>query len=189
MIDLTDIVWKIVVCGSGGVGKTTFLHRYLTKQFLQDTKLTVGVAFRSHKIVRQGKNITIVLWDIGGQERFRRLQATHLKGAVAGFMMFDLSSATTLLDLKEWIDMVREMTSSSIPLILLGSKLDMILPENLVAINEEAEQFAKENNLVQYITISSKSGENVKQAMEYLMDLLLWQKRQGIITESIAPKA
>ncbi|HME51572.1 MAG TPA: Rab family GTPase [Candidatus Lokiarchaeia archaeon] len=185
---MTDIVWKVVVGGSGGVGKTTFLHRYLTKQFLQDTKMTVGVSFQSHKIVRQGKNITVVLWDLGGQERFRFLLSNYIKGAVAAFLMFDLSRINTLWELREWIDLIRGMTSASIPLILIGSKLDMVLPENLPHKNEEAEKFAEEMNLVQYITISSKSGENVEQAMENMIDILLWQKDQGIIQGSIAPK-
>lgn len=184
---LTDIVWKMVIGGSTGVGKTTFLHRYLTKQFLQDTRITVGVSFFSHKIVRQGKNITLVLWDLGGQDRFRSLHGTYIKGAVAAFLMFDLSSSKTLWELEEWIDLIRENASSSAPLMLVGSKLDLIMPEKLPAINAEAEKFAKDMNLVQYITISSKSGDNVEEAMENMMDLLLWQKSQGLLMKSISP--
>ena len=183
---MTDIVWKIVVGGSGGVGKTTFLHRFLTKQFLQDAKLTVGVSFRSHNLVRQGKNISLVLWDLGGQERFRFIQGTYIKGAVAAFVMFDLTRFNTLLELQQWISLIRETTSPSAPIMLVGTKLDLTDPEDLAAINVEAEQFAKEFNLVGYITISSKSGENVEEAMENMVDLLLMQKTQGTLLESTA---
>ena len=186
---MTDIVWKIVVGGSGGVGKTTFLHRFLTKQFLQDSKLTVGVSFRSHNLVRQGKNISLVLWDLGGQERFRFIQGTYIKGAVAGFLMFDLSRFNTMLELPQWISLIRETTSSSVPLMLVGTKLDLLEPEDLASINAEAEQFMKEYNLVGYITISSKSGENVEEAMEKMVDLLLMQKEQGRLLEATSPTA
>jgi len=186
VICLVDIIWKIVVGGSGGVGKTTFLHRYLTTQFMDDTKMTVGVSFFSHKLVRQGDNINLILWDLGGQDRFRFLLKPYIKGAVAAFLMFDLTRTTTLWELNEWLDIVREMTSDSIPVVLIGSKLDMIHPEKLSFVNEEAENFMKEKGLMQYITISSKSGENVNEAMDNMVDLLLWQKSQGILLETIA---
>ncbi|HME51571.1 MAG TPA: Rab family GTPase [Candidatus Lokiarchaeia archaeon] len=186
---MTDIVWKIVVGGSGGVGKTTFLHRYLTKQFLQDSKLTVGVSFQSHCCVRQGKNINLVLWDLGGQERFRFVQKPYIKGAVAAFVMFDMSRFNTLLELKEWIELIRETTSSSVPIMLVGSKLDLIDPDDLPSINKEADQFAKEMNLMGCITISSKSGENVEETMEKMVDVLLMQKTQGKLLESTAKTA
>jgi len=189
VIKLTDIIWKIVVGGSGGVGKTTFLHRYLTKQFLSDTRLTVGVSFQTHKLVRQGKNISMVLWDLGGQERFRFVQGTYIRGAVAAFLMFDLSRMNTLEELKDWVHLIRENASSSVPIVLVGSKYDLISPQNLPDICQEAENFLKNMNLAQFIVMSSKSGENVDETMNYMMDLLLWQKDQGIIRESICQKA
>jgi len=185
---MIDIVWKIIVGGSGGVGKTTFLHKYLTKQFLTNTKLTVGVSFQTHKLERQGKNISMVLWDLGGQERFRFIQGTYIRGAVAAFLMFDLSRMQTLLELHEWVELIRETISPSAPIVLVGSKFDLVLPENIPYIFQEAEIFVKDMNLTQFVVMSSKTGENVDETMNYMMDLLLWQKDQGIILESVSQK-
>ncbi len=76
-----DFIWKIVVGGQGGVGKTTILYRFIHNEFIEDTKLTVGVQFHTQALERQSRKISLVLWDLGGQDRFRFVQGDYIKGA------------------------------------------------------------------------------------------------------------
>ena len=94
----------------------------------------------------------------------------------------------TLYELQDWVKLVREEASSLVPIVLVGSKFDMISPDNVPSLCQEAEKFASDMHLTQFITISSKSGANVDETMDYMIDLLLWQKDQGIISESISQK-
>jgi small GTP-binding protein len=124
-----NFTWKVVIGGLGAVGKTTFIHRFLTGQFIEGTALTVGVEFHSHLMEHEGKKINLVIWDLGGQERFRPLQSKFMEGAVAALVMFDMSRMKTLHETSDWIEMIRKNASSSIPVLLIGGKADLLEEE------------------------------------------------------------
>ncbi|MBD3187426.1 GTP-binding protein, partial [Candidatus Bathyarchaeota archaeon] len=79
MVSTNDYTWKLIVGGMGGVGKTTFLHRYIHDKFISDTKLTVGCQFHSTVVNRHGKQIGLIIWDLGGQQRFRFIQDKYIR--------------------------------------------------------------------------------------------------------------
>ncbi|HME52302.1 MAG TPA: Rab family GTPase [Candidatus Lokiarchaeia archaeon] len=168
--------WKILVGGAGGVGKTTFLFRYLTQQFISNTALTVGVQLHSHSIQRYGKKIGLVIWDLGGQERFKFLHENYMKGASAALVMYDISQLNTLFQAKEWIDLFRSYSAPAMPILLVGSKLD-IVDEIMHQESEiEASNMVMELGLAGYIETSSKWGKNVEETMNHLVDLIATQK-------------
>jgi small GTP-binding protein len=86
-------LFKIVIGGQGAVGKTTLLHRYLNGVFLQNSSMTIGVAFHAKQLYLEGvqKKVKLSLWDLGGQERFRFLQANYSAGAKAAVVFFDMT--------------------------------------------------------------------------------------------------
>lgn len=177
MVSNNNVTWKVIVGGQGGVGKTTFLHRYLTDQFLGSTAMTVGVQLHTHSVERLGKKIGLILWDLGGQERFRPVQGAYIRGAVAAIMAFDMSRhMATLGQLKEWIKMVRTHASPNIPILLIGTKQDLLDDEDKAMVDEEANAFIKKMDLYKYIPTSSKSGRNVEESVLSLIDVLLLQK-------------
>ncbi|MFX0100033.1 MAG: Rab family GTPase [Candidatus Hodarchaeota archaeon] len=175
----TQFTWKIVTGGAGGVGKTTFLHKYLTGEFLPDTKLTVGVQFHSQVIERFENRVGLVLWDLGGQERFRFVQGRYIKGAVAALVFFDLSRYATLTQVPNWVEMIRENSSPLIPIILIGNKADLVDDEEIELASENAREIVKKLELTAYLSTSAKSGKNVVETIEYLVDNLLFEKTNG----------
>nr|MDO8109158.1 Rab family GTPase [Candidatus Sigynarchaeota archaeon] len=171
-----DYNFKIVTGGAGGVGKTTFLHRYLTNQFFANTALTVGVQLHSHLIERQGKKISLVIWDLGGQEHFRFVQDKFIKGAVAGLVFFDISSIGSILQVPEWVTLFRKNAAPNIPILLVGTKMDIASEEMQQQAETEAAIRIKELDLCGYIATSSKWGKNVEEAIYSLVDALLVQR-------------
>ena len=102
MILLGDMVrksylFKILVAGEGGVGKTTLLYRYIKEEFLKDTEMTIGLDFFSKNIKLDGLDITLQFWDFGGQDRFQFLHDYYTKGASGAILMFDLSMGVIFL--------------------------------------------------------------------------------------------
>jgi Ras-related protein Rab-5C len=176
MVLQNDFTYKICIGGMGAVGKTSFIFRYLTDQFIITT-MTVGVQLHSHALDRGGKRIGLIIWDLGGQERFRFLQASYMRGASAAMIMFDLTRLDTLFQTKEWIQMIRDATSPSIPIFLIGTKMDVTDEEMFQNVNAEAIAFAKKMELTNYLATSSKDGTNVHEAVGSLLDLLLNQKQ------------
>jgi len=173
MASAYDFIWKIAVGGQGGVGKTTILYRFIHNEFISDAKLTVGVQFHTQALERQGRKISLVLWDLGGQERFRFIQPEYVKGAVACITCFDMSRYMTLEATREWIDMFRQNAPTA-PIVLVGTKLDLIDQTEQENITNSANALVAETGCIAFIPTSSKLGVNVNETIYYLVDTLLY---------------
>jgi small GTP-binding protein len=153
--------FKITLFGPGGVGKTSLLLRYIKDYFSDDLKKTIGSNFLIKDVELEGKNIRLLLWDIGGQPQFHKLRTIYFKGSNAALGVFDLSSSQTLLKIPGWVSSIKKTVKKTIPMLLLGNKVDL---EREVD-REEAEDTAKRLNC-EYMETSAKTGENVEIAFE-----------------------
>lgn len=183
-----DYIWKIIVGGQGGVGKTSLLHRYLHNEFLEDMKMTIGCQFHTQILHRQERHINLVMWDLGGQDRFRFVQGKYMRGAAGAFVLFDMSDDITFENVNHWIDLLRENASPNIPIVLTGTKMDLVDQETQDAIQEKANALVKEKGLMAYTATSSKWNINVDETILYLVDLLVWQAYQEENGTSLAPQ-
>ncbi|MFX1312463.1 MAG: Rab family GTPase [Promethearchaeota archaeon] len=163
-------ILKILTAGEGGVGKTTLLHRYVEGKFSADTKMTIGVEFFLKEIMIDEKQCTLQLWDFGGQERFRFLLESYVLGAKGALLMFDLTRMMSLESLDQWIKIVRK-GDPNLPILFLGTKLD--LEDEIQVDDSYASSFLNEFNLIDYLKISSKTGENVNKAFSILTQKIL----------------
>lgn len=163
-------ILKILTAGEGGVGKTTLLHRYVEGKFSAETKMTIGVEFFLKEVEIDQKQCTLQLWDFGGQERFRFLLESYVLGAKGALLMFDLTRMMTLDSLDQWIKIVRK-GDPDLPVLFLGTKLD--LEDDVQVDDDYAKIFLNEFNLIDYLKISSKTGENVSNAFDILTRKIL----------------
>lgn len=163
-------ILKILTAGEGGVGKTTLLHRYVEGKFSADTRMTIGVEFFLKETEINGNQCTLQLWDFGGQERFRFLLESYVLGAKGAMLMFDLTRMSSLGNLEQWLNIVRK-GDPNLPILFLGTKLD--LEDEIQVDDDYAQSFLNEYNLIDFLKISSKTGENVSQAFEILTQKIL----------------
>ncbi|MFX1238098.1 MAG: Rab family GTPase, partial [Promethearchaeota archaeon] len=163
-------LFKIIVAGNGGVGKTTLLKRFVDGTFDMNTKMSIGVELHQ-KTVEINENIScsLILWDLGGQEQFRFMLDRFIDGAYGAILMFDLTRIQTLYDLDEWIKLVRYQ-DDNLPCILIGGKSDLM--KNFLG-NDKAIQYKKDNHLLDYFKVSSKTGMNVNETFESLVKGIL----------------
>ena len=89
-VGMEDFIFKVCIFGDGGVGKTTLIKRYLSGTFDESTRITIGVDFHIKKLEVEGKQITLQLWDFAGEERFRMLLPTYMRGAKGGIFLYDI---------------------------------------------------------------------------------------------------
>jgi small GTP-binding protein len=153
--------FKITLFGPGGVGKTSLLLRYIKDYFSDDLKKTIGSNFLIKDVELEGKNVRLLLWDIGGQPQFHKLRTIYFKGSNAALGVFDLASSQTLLKIPGWISSIKKTVKKAIPMLLLGNKVDL---EREID-REEAEDLAKRLSC-EYMETSAKTGENVEIAFE-----------------------
>lgn len=159
-------VFKVIIIGSGAVGKTSLLHRFVENQFSFRYKLTIGADFLSKTVEGYPKpNMTckLQIWDIGGQDRYKFLRASFFDGANGALVVFDLSRQRTFDELEEWLSDLREFAGVDTPFILIGNKVDLIEDIGESFDFKSTEDFAKREKS-SFIFTSAKTGENVEEA-------------------------
>ena len=165
--DQYDFIFKIVLIGDSGVGKTNILSRYLTDKFSSTTQPTVGVEFGS-KIVKKGeKLIKLQIWDTAGQERYKSITSAYYKGAKGAFVVYDISRKSTFDNVDKWINELKNNGSEDVFIMLVGNKSD--LNDKREIIEEEVKKKAQGYNIA-YCETSALKGNNIEFAFESLID-------------------
>jgi small GTP-binding protein len=158
---------KIIVSGDGGVGKTSFLERLVYDTFDDKSELTRGIDFYSKYIHFNGTAINLILWDFAGQDQFKSILDKFVDGSIAAVVLFDLTRINTIENVQEWLYKLKDF--GTIPILLLGTKNDL-LDEKTHPIDEYIQEIIGENeNIIAYLKISSKTGQNIKMAFELLI--------------------
>jgi len=158
---------KVFVAGEGGVGKTTMIKRYTTGTFIANTMLTVGVEFHISKV--PDARVTLQIWDLGGEDRFRFILPAYIRGASGGLLVFDITRFQTFKNLSEWLDIIQKNAPNT-PLILVGAKADLI--EQAAVQDDVIDDFIQKYNFAAYYTASAKTGENVGEIFEHLAKII-----------------
>ena len=160
-----DAVFKIVIFGEAGCGKTTLTQRYMSNKFIPNTRMTIGVDLQVKVLKVDNKSVKLQIWDFGGEERFRFFLPKHVKGAHGGLLMYDITNLESTLHIDNWISIIKE-SSELFPIMLIGGKSD--LEEYREVKKEEGEELMKEYEFEGFLECSSKTGENVKKIFESL---------------------
>ncbi|MFW9897791.1 MAG: Rab family GTPase, partial [Candidatus Thorarchaeota archaeon] len=175
MADEYDYLFKSIVVGDGGVGKTALTLRFSKGFFTEDYKMTIGVDFhvKTIKIDTEEEGQILVklqIWDTGGQERFSSIRPMYYRGALGALLIFDLTSDESFEHLPQWIEEVRANVKSEVPLLLVGNKSDLVdlRAVSLDVINDFTEKF----NLY-YMETSAKTGEGVGDCFYILACLMV----------------
>ena len=165
-----QILFKILTVGDESVGKTTLLQRYVQGLFKETQKMTMGVDFYLKRLKYDAYDVSLQLWDFGGQEQFRFFLKKYVKGASGALLLFDLSNPTTIENAGEWINLVRTY-NCNLPIILVGTKYDLVNPET---IDENQSDFIRSKfKLISKLKTSSKTGLNVEKVFNLLIFNLL----------------
>mmetsp|Transcript_19046 Transcript_19046/g.30320 ORF Transcript_19046/g.30320 Transcript_19046/m.30320 type:complete len:107 (+) Transcript_19046:56-376(+) len=98
-----DYIFKTIIVGDSGVGKTCLLERFVDDRFLVDFATTIGVDFKLYVMQTQGKTIKLQIWDTAGQERFRGITNSFYRGANGILLCFDVTSARSFEHLESWL--------------------------------------------------------------------------------------
>jgi len=164
--DEYDFLFKVVLIGDSGVGKSNLLSRFTRNEFNLDSKSTIGVEFATRSIQVDAKTIKAQIWDTAGQERYRAITSAYYRGAVGALLVYDISKHQTYENVTRWLKELRDHADSNIVIMLVGNKSDL---RHLRAVpTEEAKQFASENNL-SFIETSALDASNVELAFQNIL--------------------
>merc|ERR1711959_322703 len=123
--DEYDYLFKVVLIGDSGVGKSNLLSRFTRNEFNLETKSTIGVEFATRSIQADGRTIKAQIWDTAGQERYRAITSAYYRGAVGALLVYDISKQQTFKNVERWLTELRENAAPNIVIMLVGNKADL----------------------------------------------------------------
>ncbi|KAK3792284.1 hypothetical protein RRG08_007362 [Elysia crispata] len=171
----TEHLYKVLVIGEFGVGKTSLIRRYTEGSFSPNYKLTIGVDF-GLKCLEWDNNtkINLQLWDIAGHERFGHMTRVYYKYAIAAIIVFDLSRPATFDSVLKWLEDVNSKVmlanEDPVPVMLLANKCDI---EDISVEVEKMNSFCKDKNFIGWYQTSAKTGLNIDECMQFLVEHIL----------------
>ncbi len=167
------MLFKVVVVGDGGVGKSTMVQRLTTGQFIPQ-KITIGTDLATIDVDIDNINTTLQIWDFAGERRFRLFLPNYSRGATGCLLCYDITRRTSFDSLDEWYTIVNKNADDPV-FILVGEKLDLADIRRSVQY-EHAEEFKEKHDFDYFFETSSKSGENNKNIFETLTRSILKKK-------------
>lgn len=160
-------VIRISMLGDSSVGKTSIINAFLNVEFNNTLLSNIGIEKTETKMkMKDGNEMKLIIWDTAGQERFHSISTGTIKNSQGIVVSFDLTNKKTFLNVKKWLEDIRD-NNDKIPIVLFGNKCDIL--EKREVEEEQAEEFAKTNNLT-YFETSAKENININEGFRKIAE-------------------
>ncbi|XP_078283164.1 ras and EF-hand domain-containing protein [Rhinoraja longicauda] len=164
-------LYRLVLAGDAGSGKSSFLLRLCMNEFKGHIQTTLGVDFQMKRLLVDGERATLQIWDTAGQERFRSIAKSYFRKAHGVLLLYDVTSEISFLNVREWIDEIKNSTDGPIPIILIGNKIDLRnekpQTQQGAVLTAHGEKLAMAYSAL-FCETSAKDGTNVVEAVLHL---------------------
>ncbi|KAF3688840.1 Ras and EF-hand domain-containing protein [Channa argus] len=162
-------MYRLVLAGDAGSGKSSFLLRLTLNDFRGDIQTTLGVDFQMKRMLVDGERTSLQIWDTAGQERFRSIARSYFRKAHGVLLLYDVTSESSFLNVRAWVDQIQDSTEEKIPMCLIGNKVDLReqLSERSCVSSLHGEKLAKAYGAL-FCETSAKEGTNVVEAVLHL---------------------
>jgi len=169
---LGSFVFKIILVGDYGVGKSTSIHRFVENKFKANYVPTLGVQVTKKSIMVNGHNVDLMIWDLAGQDRYAMVRQRFYTDTEGILMLYDITRMSSLKNIKKWNAEVSRFIKN-IPIILIGNKIDLL--EKREVRNADVKRFLEENNINVHLKIktSAKDGVNTENAFHFLVKRIM----------------
>jgi small GTP-binding protein len=163
-----DFMFKLLIVGESGVGKTCMLVRFSDNVFDADCLSTIGVDFKVKQIEVDGQRVKLQIWDSAGQERFRNITSSYYRNCSGIIIVYDVTKLESFNKVTEWIAEVHRFVPS-VPLMVVGNKCDL---EDRQVSTEDGKQLAERQGLI-FLETSAKTNVNIEEAFQELSKKLI----------------
>jgi len=161
---------KVIIIGEAGVGKTSLVKRFVSGHFTKDYRTSIGAnLFIKELNLNSGNNVSIQIWDIAGQERWKKMRHLYYKGAHGALIVGDFTRVNSFEQVKEFWNQDLNKYCDEIPKILIVNKVDL---DSIIS-NNEIEKLAQAINVKTIIFTSAKNGQNVEKAFHQMAEAII----------------
>lgn len=169
---MSPIQKKICLLGDFAVGKTSLVRRFVEGIFEDKYLSTIGARVSRKVLTVGGVSLTLLVWDLAGEEKFAGMMNSYYRGAAGGIIVCDLTRADTFPSVPDYAQAFWHINPQA-PLGVAGNKVD--LPEQRVITDAELAEVSAQLGAF-WLTSSAKTGENVQELFEQLGERLFDQK-------------
>ncbi|XP_068995206.1 ras and EF-hand domain-containing protein [Embiotoca jacksoni] len=163
----SEKAYRIVLAGDAAVGKSSFLLRLCKNEFKLESGATLGVDFQMKTLIVDGQPVLLQLWDTAGQERFRSIAKSYFRRADGVLLLYDVTCEQSFLNVRDWVDMIEDVSPDDIPIILVGNKCDLRQDAVNCVPTSYGEKLAMTYNTL-FCETSAKDGSNILEAVLHL---------------------
>ena len=156
-----DHLFKLLLIGDSGVGKSCLLLRFADDTYTESYISTIGVDFKIRNVEQDGKNIKLQIWDTAGQERFRTITSSYYRGAHGIIIVYDITDMESFNNVKTWLQEIEKFASDNVNKLLVGNKSDLTAQRQVDT--QVAKEFADSLG-IPFLETSAKTSTNVEQA-------------------------
>jgi len=156
-----DYLFKLLLIGDSGVGKSCLLLRFADDTYTESYISTIGVDFKIRTIELDGKTIKLQIWDTAGQERFRTITSSYYRGAHGIIVVYDVTDQESFNNVKQWLQEIDRYACENVNKLLVGNKCD--LTNKKVVDYTSAKEYADQLG-IPFLETSAKNATNVEQA-------------------------
>ncbi|KAF6161094.1 hypothetical protein GIB67_007735 [Kingdonia uniflora] len=168
-----DHLFKIVLLGDSGVGKSNILSRFTRNEFFSESKPTIGVEFATMSLQVYGKTVMANLWDTAGQERYRAVISSYYRGAVGAILVYDITKRQTFNNVLRWLRELRVHADPEIVIMMIGNKSELY---HLRQVTEEEAQVLAEKEGLPFIETSALGRSNIERAFRTILTEIISKK-------------
>jgi Ras-related protein Rab-11A len=161
-----DYLFKIVLIGDSGVGKSNILSRFTRNEFCLESKSTIGVEFATKTLQIEGKTVKAQIWDTAGQERYRAITSAYYRGAVGALLVYDITKRQTFENVQRWLRELRDHADSNIVIMMAGNKSDLA---HLRAVSEDDGHILAEREGLSFLETSALEATNVEKTFQTIL--------------------
>ncbi|XP_042597636.1 ras-related protein Rab-25-like [Cyprinus carpio] len=161
-----NFVFKVVLIGESGVGKSNLLSRFTKNEFNHDSRTTIGVEFSTRTVQLNGLTIKAQIWDTAGLERYRAITSAYYRGAVGALLVYDISKHLTYESAERWLKELYDHADPHMVVMLVGNKTDLAAVRSVPT--EDAKDFAEKNSLL-FMETSALESVNVEAAFNTVL--------------------
>lgn len=169
-----DHLFKLLIIGDSGVGKSSLLIRFSDNTFSGSYITTIGVDFKIRTVVIGGERVKLQIWDTAGQERFRTITNTYYRGTHGVIVVYDVTNGESFANVKRWLQEI-DSNCEVVNKVLVGNKNDD--PQRKVVLTEDAQRFAEQMG-IQLFETSAKDNINVEEMFLAITQKVLRHKKQ-----------
>eukprot|EP01067_Filipodium_phascolosomae_P009022 Filipodium_phascolosomae@DN7946_c0_g1_i1.p1 len=160
-----DYLFKLLLIGDSGVGKSCLLLRFADDTYTDSYISTIGVDFKIRTIDLDAKTVKLQIWDTAGQERFRTITSSYYRGAHGIIIVYDVTDKDSFQNVKNWINEIDKYATENVNKLLVGNKCD--LKAKKVVSYDEGKELADQLG-IRFLETSAKNAHNVEQAFNIM---------------------